>query len=255
MTALHQDGAGADPQGMFNKLTKRLITALSGVTSEGGLYEVDMALRPSGRSGPLAVSLEAFESYYESKAWTWEYMALSRARGLAASSDDFLFTVNTKIRQALLRKDFGNDLAKDILDMHARLGRDKPAKGDWDIKGVLGGLRDIEFIAQYLMLKHKPYVDGQDPVQSLVDMLTLAQKEAWMAFEDAEILLEIAGHYHTLIQILAISVEAVSGLKELTQSVRSLLAISTEQIDFLTLSNSYANWRLTVQSIFSKTII
>ena len=121
------------------------------------MYEVDMALRPSGRSGPLAVSIHAFEAYYKDKAWTWEYMALCRARVVAASSADFLHVVNKHVSEVLLKKDFGDTLAQDILEMHDRLANDKPAKGVWDIKGIKGGLRDIEFIAQYLMLKHKPF--------------------------------------------------------------------------------------------------
>lgn len=245
----------ANAQGVFNKLTKRLITALSGVTSEGGLYEVDMALRPSGRSGPLAVSLEAFEGYYKDKAWTWEYMALSRARVIASSSGDFLDEVNKLIRHALLQKDFSGDLARDVLDMHGRLGRDKPSKGDWDIKGVLGGLRDIEFIAQYLMLKHKPYSQAGIQPASLIEMLELAKKQGWIGQTHGGDLLKIAAAYHGLLQVLAISVESIYDAQYLPISVRALLAQSADVKDFQALEKIYQEWRDCVQEIFSETII
>ena len=64
----------------FNRLTQRLITAISAPTPEGMLYEVDMRLRPSGNAGPVATSLEGFAAYQKDKAWTWEHMALTRAR-------------------------------------------------------------------------------------------------------------------------------------------------------------------------------
>ncbi len=248
------NNVAADPQGLFNKLTKRLITALSGVTSEGGLYEVDMALRPSGRSGPLAVSIAAFESYYRDKAWTWEYMALSRARVIAASSHGFLSAVSDKVKHALSCKDFGDHLATDILDMHARLARDKPAQGEWDIKGVAGGLRDIEFIAQYLMLKHKPFVPSRAPAYSLVDMLNLAIEQQWAAQTDLETLLKISKQYHRILQVLAISVESCFNADSLPSSVRLLLASATGNTEFSALDVSYAAWREKVLEIFYKTI-
>ena len=76
----------ADPleaQTWYTRFTQRLITALTAPTAEGELYEVDMRLRPSGRAGPVAVSLPAFERYQNQDAWTWEHMALTRLRPVA----------------------------------------------------------------------------------------------------------------------------------------------------------------------------
>ena len=87
----------------FARLTQRLISALSSQTNYGALYQVDMRLRPSGRSGPVATSLDAFASYQETEAWTWEHMALTRAR-VVAGPPAFAARVEAVIRAVLCRK-------------------------------------------------------------------------------------------------------------------------------------------------------
>lgn len=243
-----EDGNSAT---LFNKLTRRFIASLSSVTEEGGLYEVDMALRPSGRSGPLAVSLEAFKSYYANRAWTWEYMALSRARVVAGSSESFVRELNMCIGQALAQKTYDGLLAHDVLDMHARLAREKPAKGVWDIKGIQGGLRDIEFIAQYLILKHKPSLHAPE----LISMLHLAKSEAWISEDTADTLSAIARKYHVLLQILAISVDGIFEPKTAPLSVRKLVAASVDQAGISELTEAYGEWRQTVSEIFVRVIV
>jgi glutamate-ammonia-ligase adenylyltransferase len=131
----------------FARLTQALITALSAQMSEGRLYEVDMRLRPSGRQGPVATALPAFTTYQRDEAWTWEHLALTRARviagdaGLAAEIETF--------RQNLLRdKGQGASILADVADMRARLAQAKGASGPWDAKNGPGRLQDIELIAQ-----------------------------------------------------------------------------------------------------------
>ena len=87
----------------FARLTQRLISALTVQTNYGVLYPVDMRLRPSGRSGPVATQLAGFESYQEHEAWTWEHLALTRARIVSASSPEFETRVAGVIRTALSR--------------------------------------------------------------------------------------------------------------------------------------------------------
>ena len=244
-----------EPIGQFNKLTKRLISALSSVTSEGGLYEVDMALRPSGRSGPLAVSITAFESYYKDKAWTWEYMALSRARIVATSSIDFSQSLEGHIRNALADKGFSNNLTHDILDMRNRLQRDKPEKGIWDIKNIKGGLRDIEFIAQYLMLKHKPFLDKSLSWQPTQNMLDIASTQGWISKSDGKILKDITKYYHILTHIKSIAIKNVFSTDDLPTSVKLLMAHSVGLDDFEVLEHDYAVWRQQVSTIFANVII
>jgi len=224
-----------------NKLTRRLITALSSVTAQGGLYEVDMALRPSGRAGPLAVSLSAFEKYYREDAWTWEYMALTRGRVIAASSRAFESKLAQIIASSLANKDYGGKLKADVLDMHKRLQIEKPGFGIWDIKNTQGGLRDIEFIAQYLMLKHVvPAGCKPDNLpQSTFDMLQLAKFRNWLDANMAENLIKATRLYHTLQQISAITVDGNLDALSTPKTVKALLAKTTEHEMFGGLEQHY----------------
>ncbi|MFV0246159.1 MAG: glutamine-synthetase adenylyltransferase [Qingshengfaniella sp.] len=131
----------------YARLTKALVTALSVQTSAGTLYEVDMRLRPSGRQGPAATGWTAFQTYQREEAWTWEHLALTRARvicGNPALAEDV-----EGFRTALLAEP--RDQAKvlgDLADMRARLSEAKPQSGDWDSSNGPGGGQDIALIAQ-----------------------------------------------------------------------------------------------------------
>ena len=150
--AAESDGAKPlDPVRYFTRLTQRLIAALSAPTAEGVLYEVDMRLRPSGNKGPVATRLRSFARYQREEAWTWEHMALSRARML--SGDQSLGgEAETIIEEVLAAPSDQAKTVKDVLEMRALIEQEKPAKDIWDLKLIPGGLVDIEFIAQYLAL-------------------------------------------------------------------------------------------------------
>jgi glutamate-ammonia-ligase adenylyltransferase len=136
----------------FGRFTQRLVAALSAPTAEGGLYEVDLQLRPSGTSGPVAVSFRAFEAYYERSAETWELLALTRARVAWASSSAFAGAAEAAIQAALRRPRDPETAARDVRDMRALMERERPASGFWDLKLSPGGMVDIEFAAQYLQI-------------------------------------------------------------------------------------------------------
>ncbi|MGZ6019861.1 MAG: [protein-PII] uridylyltransferase family protein, partial [Phenylobacterium sp.] len=149
---------GWDAVTFYGRFTQRLIAALSSQTGEGGLYEVDMQLRPSGTKGPVAVSFAAFEGYYEAPenagAETWELLALTRARVVWATSAAFAADAEAAIGAALRRPRDRAQTAKDVREMRELMHRERPAKGEWDLKLSPGGLVDIEFAAQYLQLAH-----------------------------------------------------------------------------------------------------
>lgn len=118
---------------------------------EGWLYEVDMRLRPSGRAGPVATSLQSFTTYQETEAWTWEHLALTRARVLAG--EPTLAGEVEAFRRALLAaKGQGARVKPDVAEMRARLQAAKPAQGDWDAKNGPGRIMDIELAAQTVAL-------------------------------------------------------------------------------------------------------
>ena len=135
----------------FARLTQRLISALTVQTNYGVLYQVDMRLRPSGRSGPLATQIGGFESYQEREAWTWEHMALTRARVVSGSAA-FSVRIEAVIRAVLCRKRDARAIAADVVEMRGAIAKEKGDANPWDLKYAAGGLVDIEFIAQYLQL-------------------------------------------------------------------------------------------------------
>jgi glutamate-ammonia-ligase adenylyltransferase len=139
---------------VYGRFTQRLVAALSAPTGEGGLYEVDMRLRPSGSKGPMAVSFAAFADYYDRDAETWELLAMTRARVVWASDPDFGEAAAGAIESALRRPRAALVLAHDVRDMRALMARERPPASFWDMKLEPGGLVDIEFAAQYLQLAH-----------------------------------------------------------------------------------------------------
>ena len=138
----------------YARFTQRLIAALSAPTAEGGLYEVDMRLRPSGTAGPVAVSQAAFEGYYKREAETWEFLALTRARVVWATSEAFAAKVGGDIEAALRQPRDPAPTAKAVREMRALMAKEKPASGFWDLKRSPGGLIDVEFAAQHLQIVH-----------------------------------------------------------------------------------------------------
>ncbi|WP_374308277.1 bifunctional [glutamine synthetase] adenylyltransferase/[glutamine synthetase]-adenylyl-L-tyrosine phosphorylase [Methylocella sp.] len=136
----------------YTRMTQRLVAALTSATRRGTLYEVDMRLRPSGRQGPVATQLASFVDYQNASAETWEHMALTRAR-VVAGDESLKRDVEAAIR-AVLRKPRGDGLAKEVAQMRALIARTKGDSDPWDLKLAKGGLVDVEFCAQYLVLRH-----------------------------------------------------------------------------------------------------
>ena len=134
------------------RFTQRLTAALSASTGEGDLYRVDLQLRPSGTSGPVAVSLPALAAYYAGEAQTWEFLALTRARVVWASSPAMAAQVGAAVEDALRRPRDTLAAAADVRGMRALMARERPPSGPWDLKLGPGGLVDIEFAAQHLQL-------------------------------------------------------------------------------------------------------
>lgn len=162
---------GDNVQEQFFKLTRRLITVLSSVSAQGQLYKVDMALRPSGRSGPLCVPRQGFTAYYRDKAWVWEFMALARARVVYASSEKFATVLQTDLENMFVHLPDDEKIRSDMSEMIARLQKEKPSQTLWDLKNRSGGLRDIEFIAQFLKLSGRKNTRTTSTLGMLKDAL------------------------------------------------------------------------------------
>ncbi|WP_421989119.1 bifunctional [glutamine synthetase] adenylyltransferase/[glutamine synthetase]-adenylyl-L-tyrosine phosphorylase [Roseococcus sp.] len=157
----HEPGAEASeggarslaPSEYFIRLSQQIVTALISPGRHGPVFEVDMRLRPSGNKGPLATRLSAFSRYHAEEAWTWERMALTRARvvaGPAALSRQ----VAAAVEAALCAPADQAKIFADAASMRGRMLRELPADGPWDLKGMAGGLVEVEFIAQAMTVAH-----------------------------------------------------------------------------------------------------
>jgi glutamate-ammonia-ligase adenylyltransferase len=138
--------------GYYIRLTQRLIAAITAPMSEGKLYDVDLRLRPSGEAGPVAVALPAFRRYQAASAWTWEHMALTRARTVAGPVL-FRAAIDDAIRETLTMPRDPAKLLADVVDMRRRIAEQHPSRSRWNLKYAAGGLVDVEFAVQYLLLR------------------------------------------------------------------------------------------------------
>jgi len=145
----------------FGRLVRRLVHFLTTQTGSGQLYEIDTRLRPDGHKGLLVTSTDAFERYQEEHAWTWEHQALLRARAVAGSAeiaDEF----ERIRRETLVGRVHRDKLRDDVISMRQRMREELDRSDDehFDLKHGRGGIGDIEFLVQYLVLEHaKAYPD------------------------------------------------------------------------------------------------
>ncbi len=147
------DGAKPLPaRTYFARLTQALVTALSAQMPEGRLYEVDMRLRPSGRKGPVATSFESFRSYQLTEAWTWEHLALTRAR-VIAGPDALAADIEAVRCEVLAAKGRAPNVMTELGEMRARIFAAKPVDGAWEAKLGAGRMQDIELLAQSFALR------------------------------------------------------------------------------------------------------
>src|SRR5262249_494735 len=180
----------------FARFTQRLISALTAQTNYGSLYHVDMRLRPTGRSGPVATQIDGFRAYHAEDAWTWEHMALTRARVVSASPG-FAARVEAGVRHTLTRPREPTTVAAHVLEMRGEIAQEKGEGERWDLKYAAGGLVDLEFIAQYLQLVYateRPEI----PDTSTARVLDKAWAAGVLVPEEADVLRPAARLYHNL---------------------------------------------------------
>lgn len=153
MTDMSMGPKQLGPSQYFSRLGQHIITAITALTPEGRLFEVDTRLRPSGSQGPLVVTINTFKSYYQDSAWTWEHMALTRARIIHAPKG-LKTALMTTIHDTLSCRREGEKLKSAVLKMRRKLYQQFGSDTIWNIKHTSGGLVDVEFFIQYLLLKH-----------------------------------------------------------------------------------------------------
>jgi glutamate-ammonia-ligase adenylyltransferase len=234
----------------FARLTQRLINALTAQTNHGALYQVDMRLRPSGRAGPLATQLAGFAAYQETEAWTWEHMALTRARVVSASSA-FGARVQRVIHDILRRPRDAAQVAGDVVEMRGAIASEKSDRERWDLKYAAGGLIDIEFIAQYLQLVHA-HREPDILDTSTAGVLDRARRLRLLAAEDAEILRPAVQLYQDLTQILRLCLPGAFDAKTAGAGLLRLLARAADVPDFATLDATLIETQAKVRESFMR---
>ncbi len=137
----------------YARLGQRLVSALSAQTAEGRLFEIDMRLRPSGKVGPVACALASFDGYQRRTAQVWEHQALTRARPIAGDAD-LCQALGAIIRDVLTAERDPQELAAAVAQMRRRIFKEHGSTDPFDLKHCPGGVVTLEFLAQYLVLRH-----------------------------------------------------------------------------------------------------
>jgi glutamate-ammonia-ligase adenylyltransferase len=210
------------PSQYYARLTQRLVTALSAPTAEGLLYEVDLRLRPSGQKGPMATQFSSFVHYQANEAWTWEHMALTRARVISGDGD-LQRRVEEAIAETLRKPRDRAKIAADVRDMRQRIAAEKGTADIWELKQVAGGLVDLEFMAQHLQL----VAAAAHPEVLSQTTLTALQREATAGVLDAEsadVLIPLAKLINDLTHILRLCLEGPFDPKAAPAGLLALLA-------------------------------
>lgn len=171
----------------YARLTQALVTAISAPTAEGRLYEVDMRLRPSGRQGPVATGFAAFQAYQETEAWTWEHLALTRARVIVGNTALGQEITDFRARLLAAPRDRATILS-DVAAMRARLAIAKPGGAALDIKTGPGRLQDIELFAQAgALLAGTGMRSLSDQLRAAIDVFALTSIEAKTLLDAAQL--------------------------------------------------------------------
>ena len=232
----------------FARLAQRLIAALTTPTAAGTLYDVDMRLRPTGNKGPAAVSLKSFVDYHASESWTWEHMALTRAR-LVAGPAEFRRRLEEEIRRRLTTKPDAANILADVRDMRTKVASQYPGDSIWDLKYAPGALMDIEFIVQTLQLLHA------HARSDILDANTIAALNKLAAAglldgQDAALLLDAARVQQSLTQTVRIALDETLRPAEATPALKALLARAGDAPDFAALEKRLAVLQAGVRAVF-----
>ena len=211
----------------YARLCQNFITSVTALTAEGKLYDIDMRLRPSGTSGPLAVSIESFNEYQNGQAWTWEHMALIRGR-VIYGPESLKEKIETCILKTLSRQGRDQDnLLFQVAKMRRLLIENYPTTSIWAIKHIRGGIIDIEFICQYLLLKNSPnYPEILE--KNTLKQITKLQKYNILTAQIGEDLYDACHTLQSIQAMLRLCIGSSSKQKEIP---KALLITLSERLD------------------------
>ncbi len=231
----------------YNRFAQRFVNALSQLNRGGKLYDVDTRLRPSGKQGLLAVSDKALSHYFTELAWTFEYMAFTKARAVAGDATlsqwlgEFIRTQIEKPRDTA-------KLKADVNDMRLRMAEGH-TDNLWDLKHVRGGLVDIDFIAQYLLLLHAPAHKGA-PIGNCVEIFTWCKKNGLLDAQLVENLISTHDFLNQLFNLLRLCIDGVLDENKAQQGLKKLLRASVKLPDFAALKEKLAALEQSVKDAY-----
>ncbi|MCI0466261.1 MAG: bifunctional [glutamine synthetase] adenylyltransferase/[glutamine synthetase]-adenylyl-L-tyrosine phosphorylase [Beijerinckiaceae bacterium] len=235
----------------YTRFAQRLISALTVATRRGRLYDVDMRLRPSGRQGPLATQLSHFVEYQSKQAETWEHMALTRARAIAGDRQ-LKEQAGEAIRAVLMRRR-APAFRQDVYAMRRLIAQTKGEDDPWDLKLAAGGLIDIEFLAQYAVLRHaheRPEIVSSCALPVIESAATLQLLDAG----DARALANAYRLFTAVTQILRLTLDQGSNPREANEAVKRRLAKVAGQPALRALEGLLGETRAEVRQIFNKVL-
>jgi [glutamine synthetase] adenylyltransferase / [glutamine synthetase]-adenylyl-L-tyrosine phosphorylase len=236
----------------YARLCQRFVNALTALTEDGSVYEVDMRLRPSGTQGPIASSLAAFRRYHDELAWTWEQMSLTRARAVAGTPA-LARQAMAIIAEVLARPREPDRLARDVAEMRQRIAEQHRAPAPFDLKYRRGGMIDIEFIAQYLQLREAarhPEVLHQNTRAALKALGAAAA----LAPEAADALVDALKLWRDLQGLLRLTAAEPFDAEAAAAALKALIAQGVGQSDFAALAAAVEDKAARVAACYDRII-
>jgi glutamate-ammonia-ligase adenylyltransferase len=239
-----------DALSYYAKLGKRILTALTVSTEEGALYDVDMRLRPSGNSGPLVIHFDRFKQYQTGEAHTWEKCALTRAEPICGSDNlqqkikNILSTINASQENAVKIK-------TDIHEMRLKLLASRQPKNIWDIKLTKGGIFDISFIVQYLILTYE-LNDRKNFSRKTKENLGIFLENKIISQEDYRILTMIWDIYQELLHIFAIAKIDISETQNISKKIQKRLCDLLDIDDFQKAEQKLMEYNQSIIKLYQK---
>ncbi len=236
------------PSLYFIRLAQRYVSALSVATAEGALYEVDLRLRPDGEKGPTASALAGFAKYVAEDAWTWEHMALTRAR-FVCGDEKLGKKALAAIAKGLAKKRKPAELARDIADMRLRMAAERRADTPWRIKDWRGGLVDIEFLVQHAILASG---DPALAVPSIGEAIAALAKAGKLTKAEAETLSAAHALYSGVQAMLRLTWRGDFDPATAPDALKNLLAKSAGAVDFAALQSTLEEHGAKIRALFEK---
>jgi glutamate-ammonia-ligase adenylyltransferase len=236
----------------FVRAAHAYVAAVTAPGVDGPLYEVDMRLRPSGNKGPVAVSLGSFRRYHAEAAWTWERMALTRAR-VVAGPPALSARIEAAITEALVHAGGAERIRADAASMRARMLRDLPPDGAWDVKLRAGGQIEVEFVAQVQQLIHAHDAPALCAPTTRVALTRLAEV-GWLPADDAALLIRADHVWRTVQGMLRITVGRGAREELPDASAQALLRAVGEAVDLGALRATLDDLAREVRAVFVRHI-